>query len=52
MCTFNDVYAALKYINPEISIERLEKVVTDLKGLHLLYCDAALSNIITVVDVD
>ncbi len=52
VCTFTELHAAIKKLHPEISTERLKKILTELKGLYLVYCDNDLSNVITVIDVD
>jgi radical SAM superfamily enzyme YgiQ (UPF0313 family) len=52
VCTFSELYAALKKPYPEISKERLKKILRELRDLYLVYCNTDLSDVITVIDVD
>lgn len=48
--TFNQLQDAMTKLHPEISIERLKEILIYLKRLHLIYCNAEFSEIITVID--
>jgi len=52
VCSFDKLFYDLQKLHPEISMKRLKEIIRDLKEIYLLYCDAELSNVITVIDAD
>ena len=51
VCTFDELLEALKNIKLEFTDAKLRKILTELKALHLIYCNADLSEVITIIDM-
>ena len=37
---------------PKLNLEKIKETLTDLKAMHLIYCNSELSDIISVIDVE
>ncbi len=49
---FEELLRELNMQYSEVTSDNLLTILTELKAIHLIYCDSKYENIITVIDVE
>lgn len=51
VCSLEELLHKMKLIYPEINVQRIKEILSNLKSSYLIYCNTDYSNIVSVIDL-